>query len=84
MTSSGAFVTSPGIPIGLPGNPFTVFPVGSWKIQLLLMENRVGAAETGWTRTGGSSTSKDTCVEICGDGVDATVKDGAAIVASTK
>ena len=44
------------------------------------MENRVGAGETGWTWTGGSSTSNDTCAEICGDGVDAAVKDGAAIV----
>ena len=25
-------------------------------------------------------TGKDTCVETCGDGVDAAVKDGAAIV----
>ena len=44
------------------------------------MENRAGAVETGWTWTGGSSSSKDTCAEICGDGGDADVKDGAAIV----
>ena len=36
--------------------------------------------DSGWTWTCGSSTSKDTCVEICGDGVDAAVKEGAAIV----
>ena len=44
------------------------------------MENRVGAAETGWTWTGGSSTTKDIWTEIWGDGLEAAVKDGAAIV----
>ena len=44
------------------------------------MENRAGAVKAGWTWIGGSSTSKDTWSEICGDGVDAAVKDGAAIV----
>ena len=44
------------------------------------MENRTGTVEAGWAWTGGSSTSKDTWSEICGDGVDAAVKDGAAIV----
>ena len=44
------------------------------------MENCVGAAETGWVWTGGTSTSKDTCTEIWGDGAGAAVKDGAAIV----
>ena len=73
-------MTSPRIPIGLPGNPFTVFPVGYWKIQLLFMENRAGAVETGWTWTGGSISSKDICTEIWGDGAGAAVKDGAAAV----
>ena len=44
------------------------------------MENCVGAAETWWVWTGGSTSSKDTCSEIWGDGIDAAVKDGAAIV----
>ena len=44
------------------------------------MENRAGTVEAGWTWAGGSSTSKDTWSEICGDGVDAAVKDSAAIV----
>ena len=44
------------------------------------MENRVGAAETGWVWTGGTTSSKDTWTEIWGDGIDAAVKDGAAIV----
>ena len=44
------------------------------------MENCVGEAETGWIWTGGSTSSKDTCSEICGNGIDAAVKDGTAIV----
>ena len=44
------------------------------------MENCAGAIETGWTWTGGSTSSKDTWSEIWGDGADATVKDGAAVV----
>ena len=44
------------------------------------MENCVGAAETWWVWTGGSTSSKDTCSEIWGDGTDAAVKDGAATV----
>ena len=44
------------------------------------MENRAGAIESGWTWTGGSTTSKDTWTEIWGDGADAAVKDSAAIV----
>ena len=80
MTSSEALLTSPGIPIGPPGNPFTVFQVGYWKIQPVLTENCVGAAETGWVWGGGSSTSKDIWNDIWGDGIDAAVKDGAAIV----
>ena len=80
MTSSGALLTSPGIPIGLPGNPFTLFRVGYWKIQLVLMENRAWAIESGWTWSGGTTTTKDTWTEIWGDGADSAVKDGAAIV----
>ena len=80
MTSSGALMTSSGIPIGPPGNPFTVFPVGYWRIQLVSIENRSCVVEIGWTCSGGNSVTKDTCSEICGDGVDAAVKDGAAIV----
>ena len=44
------------------------------------MENYVGAAETGWTWSGCSSLTKDTCSEIWGDGADAAVKDGVTIV----
>ena len=44
------------------------------------MENCVGAAANGWVWAGGSTSSKDTCSEIWGDGIDAAVKDGAAIV----
>ena len=44
------------------------------------MENRAGAIEIEWTWTGGSISSKDTCTEILGDGTDAAVKDGAAVV----
>ena len=62
------------------GKSFYSFQVGYWKIQLVLTENRVGAAETGWTWTGGSSTTKDIWTEIWGDGLEAAVKDGAAIV----
>ena len=80
MTSPGALLTSSGIPVGPPGNPFTVFPVGYRKIQLVLTENRSGAIETGWSCSGGNSSTKDTWSEIWGDGIDAAVKDGAAIV----
>ena len=44
------------------------------------MKNRAWAIETGWTWTGGSSTSKDTWTEVWGDGEGVAVKDGAAIV----
>ena len=44
------------------------------------MENCSWAIESGWTWTGGSTTSKDTWTEIWGDGADAAVKDSAAIV----
>ena len=44
------------------------------------MENRLWGIESGWTWSGGSMTEKDTCVETCGDGEDAAVKDDAAIV----
>ena len=74
MTSSGALLSSPGIPVGLLGNPFTVFQVGYWKIQLVLTENRVWAIESGWTWSGGTTTSKDTWTEIWGDGVDTLSK----------
>ena len=77
-------MTSPGIPIDPPGNPFTVFQVGYWKIQLVLTENRDWAIETGWTWSGGNSSTKDTWTEIWGDGADAAVKDDAAIVKTTQ
>ena len=83
MTSSGALMTSSKIPIGPPGNPFTVFPVGYWKIQLFSMENRSYVVEIGWACSGGNSVTKDTCSEICGDGVDAAVKDCTAIVVAS-
>ena len=54
--------------------------MGYWKIQLVLTENRAGVIETGWTWTGGSSTTKDIWTEIWGDGIEAAVKDGGAIV----
>ena len=44
------------------------------------MENLAGAIETGWTWTGGSTSSKDTWSEIWGDGAAAAFKDGAAVV----
>ena len=77
---SGALLTSLRIPIGLLGNPITVFHVGYWKIQLVFMENRSWGIESGWTWSEGSTTGKDTCVETCGDGVNAAVKDVVAIV----
>ena len=48
------------------------------------MENRAGVIETGWTWTGGSTSSKDTWSEIWGDGAGAAVKNGAAIVIVVK
>ena len=48
------------------------------------MENRSCVVEIGWAYSGGNSVTKDTCSEICGDGVDAAVKDGAAIVHCAK
>ena len=80
MTSSGVPLTSSGIPIGPPGNLFTVFQVGYWKIQLLFMENHAWRVETGWTCSGGTPTSSDICTEIWWDEAGAAVKDGAAIV----
>ena len=44
------------------------------------MENRSCVVETGFKWEGGSPTKKDTWTEIWGDGIDAAVKDGAAIV----
>ena len=44
------------------------------------MENHAWRAEAGWTCSGGTPTSSDTCTEIWGDEADAAVKDGAAIV----
>ena len=55
---TGALLTSSGIPIGLPENPFTVFQVGYWKIQLLLMENLAGVIETGWACSEGTTITK--------------------------
>ena len=46
------------------------------------MENCVGVAETGLVWNRGSTSSKDTCSKIWGDGIDAAVNDGAAIVIS--
>ena len=83
MTSSGELLISPGISNGLLENPFTVFQVGYWKIQLVLTESRAWAIEFGWTWSGGTTSSKDTWTEIWGDGIDAAVKDDAAIVVLT-
>ena len=81
MTSSGTLLTLPGIPIGPHGNPFAVFQVGYWKIQLVLTESRAWAIESGWNWSGGTTTSKDTWTEIWGDGADAAAEnDGAAII----
>ena len=44
------------------------------------MENRAGTIETGWTWSGGNSSTKDTWAEIWGDGAGAAVKDDAAVV----
>ena len=77
MTSSGALLTSLGIPIGLLRNPFTVFQVGYWKIQLVFIENYSWAIESRWTWTGGSTTTKDTWTEIWGDAAVENI--GAAI-----
>ena len=38
------------------------------------MENRAGAIETGWTWTGGSTSSKDRWSEIWGDGAGAAAE----------
>ena len=80
MTSSGVLLTSSGIPIALLGNPFTVFQLGYWQIQLVFTENRAWAIESGWTWSGRTTTSKDTWTEIWGDWAEATVKDDPAIV----
>ena len=64
------------------GKSFYSFQVGYWKIQLVFMENRSWAIETGWTWSGGNSSTKNIWTEIWGDGADAAVKDGAAIVIS--
>ena len=37
------------------------------------MQNRAWAIESGWSWTGGSTTTKDTWTEIWGDGADAAV-----------
>ena len=44
------------------------------------MENRSWGIESGWSCSGGNSSTKDTCIGYCEDRVDATVKDGDAIV----
>ena len=44
------------------------------------MQNLEWKAETGWTWTGGSTTSKYTWTEIWGDGEGAAIKDDAAEV----
>ena len=43
------------------------------------MKNRAWAIETGWTWTGGSSTSKDTWTEIWEGGEGVAVKDAAVV-----
>ena len=80
MTSPGALLTSPGIPIGLPGNPFTVFQVGYRKIQLVFMENHAGAYARFFASRGAKVVANDTVCDVHGDGVEAAVEDGAAIV----
>ena len=47
------------------------------------MENHSFVVETGFKWEGGSPTKRDTWTEIWGDGIDAAVKDGAAIVSLT-
>ena len=44
------------------------------------MENFAWKAETRWNWSGGTSNTKDTWAEMCGDGEGAAVKDDAAIV----
>ena len=39
--------------------------------------------ESGWVWTGGSTSSKDTCLEIRRDGKGEAVKDSAAVVSKT-
>ena len=82
MTPSGAFLTSFWIPIGLFRNLFKVFRLDYWKTQLFFIQNLALKAESGWTWTGGSTTSKVTWTEIWGDGENAAIKDDTAIVFS--
>ena len=79
VRSSEKLLTSPGIPIGPPGNPFTVFQVGYLKIKLVFMENRA-EAHARFFALRGAKVVNDTGCDVHGDGVDAVVKDGAAIV----
>ena len=81
MTSSEMLLTSPGIPIGPPGNPFTVFQVGYRKIQLVFMENRVGAYARFFASRGAKVVANDTGCDVHGDRVDAAVENvNAAII----
>ena len=80
MTSSGALMTSPGIPIGPPGNPFTVFQVGYWKIQLLQLKKRKNHKRKKLMLESDIKIHSTVFMDISIDGVDAAVKDGAAIV----
>ena len=80
MTSSGVLLTSLKIPIGLFGNRFTVFQLDYWKVQLLFMQNLAWAIKSGWSWSGGSTTSADSWIDICGNREGAAVKDDAAVV----
>ena len=43
------------------------------------MENSAWVIESGWSCSGGNSSTKDTCIDYWGDGAGAAVKDGAAV-----
>ena len=44
------------------------------------MQNLVWAIETGWFWYGGSTTSADSWIDICGDGESAAAKDDTTVV----
>ena len=46
------------------------------------MENCSWAIESGWTWTGGSTTTKDTWAEIWGDEADASAENDGAIISN--
>ena len=48
------------------------------------MQNSESAIEIVWTLTGVSTTTKDSWIEIWGDGADVAMKEGAAVVDNIK